>query len=193
MDLLSCMNLVLVSVLENSDTIEQRVFGCIFDILWKVWDFGCYKLTVCFIGHYNVYSDPVPQESHQSLILLDEKNVWEFRFRNFHLSGWQAIWFLFDYCAAIQAVHSCYQIVLKLCICKRKNTGCPHLFWVWLGVDNGFYFGESTEHSSAVPFYYIISYCSVLCRGRNVLCWCWTGLCLSMLNTVKSIWRSGSE
>lgn len=31
------------------------------------------------------------------------------------------MWFLFDYCAAVQAVHSCHQIVLKLCSCKRKN------------------------------------------------------------------------
>lgn len=39
LDLLSCLNLVLVSELENSDTIEKRFFDCISDILCKVQDF----------------------------------------------------------------------------------------------------------------------------------------------------------
>lgn len=35
-DLLSCLNLALVSVLENSDPIGQMFFGCISDILCEV-------------------------------------------------------------------------------------------------------------------------------------------------------------
>lgn len=31
----------------------------------------------------HTYSDPVLHENHQSAILLDEKNVWKFSFRNF--------------------------------------------------------------------------------------------------------------
>lgn len=136
-----------------------------------------------WILYFHAQSDAVLHDNHQSSILLDEKDMWEFSFINFGL-----IW-VTEYGSYLTIVLQSRQSVLAAkCYLRFVAVKRPQKAKYWM-FSSALAITRSWRWLLSCKQYLVFFGHSILLYYLTLLFdWCadaWTGLCLIMLNTVQ--------